>query len=81
MSTPVAQPIYQWRVTATRPDSDLSAGGIVVAGQRIDFTVVDPPISGSVFVPDARKGDVVYVKSVIAAEAAQLAALANLTSD
>lgn len=81
MSTSVPQPTYQWRVTDTRADSEIGPGGLVVQGLRIDFTVADPAVSGSVFVPNSRKGEVEYVKSLIMAEAGQLAALATLSSD
>jgi len=80
MSTSTPQPTYQWRVTSITPDTDISVGGAPIPGVRITFQVVDPPVAGSVFAPDPRKGDVAYVKSLIDAEAAQLSAIATLTS-
>lgn len=81
MSTPIAQPAPSWRVLTSVEDLDTSNPSNPVPSQRITFTVVDSGVTGSVLVPDTRVGDIAYVRSVIAAKAMQLAAVAGLSSE
>lgn len=81
MTTSIPQPSYTWTVTSSRADTTIGANGQVQTGVTLDFAVDDPPVTGSVFIPNERKGQLDYVKGQIAAEAAQLAALATLTSE
>jgi len=81
MTANVKPPAYQWAVTSTRPDTNLGPGGQPVSGLTVTFNVVDPPLSGTVFIPDNRKGDLGFVKSEIMAEVGKLAGVANLTSE
>lgn len=80
MTANVKPPTYEWRVTDMRPDTNIGPGSLPVSGQTLTFQVVDPPLSGTVFVPDSQKGNLGLVHSLIATEAAQLAALATLKS-
>lgn len=80
MSTMVPQNAPTWRVTTSVEETDMSNPANPVPSQRVSFALDELGVSGSVLIPDARIGDLAYSRSVIAAKAAQLAALAGLTS-
>lgn len=81
MSTPIALTSPSWDVNTITSELDTANPSNPVNSQRVTFTLRDTGVQGSVLVPDTRIGDLPYVKSLIAAKAAQLHGVATLTSD
>lgn len=80
MSTPVPQNQVKWRVTSTLSGPDLTSAVPGAVVYTVRFTT-DNGAVGEVTVPEARISDLAFVRSQIAAKAAQLDAVHTLTSD
>lgn len=70
MTTSIPRGGSSWRVVASDPASDFSRPGQIVEGVRVTFTT-QTGVTDSVFVPNDRYGDLDYIRSLIAAKAAQ----------
>lgn len=79
MSMPNPSDVPSWTVTGQSERDQVTPGSAPVKGQQIFFTT-GLGQSGSIFIPYARYSDVNYVQSQIAAMAAQLDAVKNLSS-
>lgn len=79
MSMPNPSDVPSWTVTGQTERDQIVPGGAPVKGQQIYFTT-GLGQQGSVFVPYTQYGNTDYVRSQIAAMAAQLDAVKSLNS-
>lgn len=80
MSSPNKVPVSTWNVTSTIRQPDPNSPGSGQWVYEVSFTT-GAGANGSVYIPEAQIGDLIQVRSKIAALAQQLDALRTLTHE